>query len=228
MTQVDEQVRIPAPRRMPGDAEAALSSSERKHRAILRAAEELFLGAGFLGTNMDDVAAASGVSKQTVYKHFGSKEALFVELVSSMTLAAGDEVHRPGSIAGDEADVADFLRSYAERQLAVVLTPRLLQLRRLVIGEVGRFPGLARALAEAGPQRAIAGLADAFERRAARGELTVDDPGTAAATFNWLVMAAPLNDAMLLGDASIPSPEDQRRHAAEAVRVFLAAHGPRG
>jgi TetR/AcrR family transcriptional repressor of mexJK operon len=34
---------------------------------------------------MDEIAALSRVLKQTIYKHFMSKEALFVEIVSSMT-----------------------------------------------------------------------------------------------------------------------------------------------
>lgn len=221
MTQIDESGRTVRPAAWPEP-----SNSERKHQAILRAAEELFLGHGYLGANMDDIAAASGVSKQTVYKHFGSKEALFVELVSSMTTTAGDEVTAHVTTA-DDVGLAEYLADYAERQLAVVLRPRILQLRRLVIGEVARFPDLARTLAAAGPQRAIAGLAETIARRAERGELAVEDPVVAAATFNWLVMGAPLNDAMLLGDDAIPAPAAQRRHAAEAVRVFLAAYGVR-
>ena len=43
----------------------------------------MFLRDGYLGANMDELTALSGVSKQTVYAHFGSKEALFVELVGS-------------------------------------------------------------------------------------------------------------------------------------------------
>ena len=67
--------------------------SLRKRRAILEAATEVFLRSGYLGTNMDEIAALSEVSKQTVYKHFASKEALFVEIVTSMTGGAGDAVH---------------------------------------------------------------------------------------------------------------------------------------
>ena len=100
-----------------------------------------------------------------------------------------------------------------------------MQLRRLVIGEVGRFPELAKVLNERGPQRAIKALAAVFEQLADRGLLTVDDPLVAASQFNWLVMAAPLNQAMLLGDSAIPKPPALRRHASDSVRVFLAAYG---
>ena len=199
--------------------------SARKRRAVLDAAREVFLRGGYLGTNMDEIAALSGVSKQTVYKHFGSKEALFVEIVTSMTTGAGDTVHDrlPEPAEGD--DLAEYLREYAYRQLTVVLTPDLMRLRRLVIGEVPRFPELARVLHEGGPARAMRAMAALFERLAGEGRLAVDDPETAASHFNWLVMAEPVNRAMLLGDGAIPSQEELRRHAEDGVRVFLAAYG---
>lgn len=198
--------------------------SARKRRAILDAATEVFLKSGYLGTNMDEIAALSAVSKQTVYKHFSSKEALFVEIVSTMTDGASDAVHNEMPELEGE-DVAAYLVDYAVRQLTVVMTPRVMQLRRLVIGEVPRFPELARVLYERGPGRAMAALAAAFERLAARGLLAVEDSMLAAAHFNWLVMSAPLNRAMLLGDEAIPAPEELRRYAREGVRVFLAAYG---
>jgi len=201
------------------------NASARKHRAILEAAEEMFLRGGYLGTNMDELAALSQVSKQTVYKHFGSKEALFVELVTTMTDAAGDRVHNEVPDPADASEVPAYLQAYAERQLAVVMTPRLLQLRRLVIGEVARFPDLARALYESGPKRATSALAAVFARLDARGLLDVDDPDAAASQFNWIIMGEPINQAMLLGDAAIPGIAARRRHAAGAVSVFLAAYG---
>jgi TetR/AcrR family transcriptional regulator, mexJK operon transcriptional repressor len=199
--------------------------SARKHRAILDAAIKVFLKSGYLGANMDEIAALSEVSKQTIYKHFSSKEALFLEIVTSMTDAASNAVHNEIPEPTDRDDLAGFLEMYAYRQLTVVLTPRLMQLRRLVIGEVARFPELAKVLYERGPQRAISALAKALERLAARGLLTIDSPPVAASHFNWLVMSEPLNKAMLLGDAAIPKPSVLRRHAAEGVRVFLAAYG---
>ncbi|MET7756623.1 TetR/AcrR family transcriptional regulator [Streptomyces sp. NPDC005389] len=53
----------------------------RKRQAIVRAARDLFLREGF-GVGMDAIAAEAGVSKVTVYNHFGSKEALFTAVVA--------------------------------------------------------------------------------------------------------------------------------------------------
>lgn len=202
--------------------------SARKRRAILDAATEVFLRSGYLGTNMDEIAALSAVSKQTVYKHFSSKEALFVEIVSSMTTGAGDVVHNDVAQLGQDEDLAGYLVEYALRQLTVVLTPRIMQLRRLVIGEVTRFPELARVLYERGPARAMTMLATVFQSLAQRGLLQVGDPRVAAEHFNWLIMSAPLNRAMLLGDEAIPSKAELRRNAEAGVRVFLAAYGKAG
>lgn len=199
--------------------------SARKRRAILDAATEVFLQKGYLATNMDEIAALAAVSKQTVYKNFPGKETLFVEIVSSVTNRASDRVHNEMPDLAEGEDIADYLRRYAYRQLAIVLTPRVMQLRRLVIGEVGRFPELARALFEGGPRRAMAAIAVLFERLAARGLLAIDDPAVAASQFNWLIMGEPLNRAMLLGDEAIAKPAELRRHAAAGVRVFLASYG---
>lgn len=216
---------------MAGNAATAMGEAsgrtERKRQAILDAATELFLQHGFLGANMDEVAARAEVSKQTVYKQFESKEALFIAIVGRMTGAAGDEVQREIADLGEQDDPERQLLAYAEQQLLIVLTPRLMQLRRLVIGEANRFPALGRALHAGGPGRAVAGLTQALSRWTDRGLLDIADPAAAASHFNWLILGEPVNNAMFLGDASIPDAAALRRHAAEGVRVFFAAYGKR-
>jgi len=194
------------------------SRSARIHAAILAAAEEVFLRDGYVGASMDEVAGLARASKQTVYKHFGSKERLFVALVSSMTDAAGDRVGHEGEGGGA---VAPTLERLAAGMLDAVLTPRILRLRRLVIGEVNRFPELGRALHGHGPSRAIAGVERRLRAWVESGELPEHDCAAAAQRFNWMVMGAPLNDAMLLGDDAIPSAAARRAHAREAVAAFL-------
>lgn len=198
--------------------------SPRKRRAILGAATTVFLSNGYLGTSMDEIAALARVSKQTVYKHFADKERLFSEIVT----ATVDEIADPNTDEvlklKDTGDLERDLRDFARRQLRAVMEPRLLQLRRLIIGEAARFPQLGRLFYERGPKRTIEALAAMFEQLASRGALELDDPGLAAAHFNWLVMSIPLNQAMLLGEDEPATAAQLRRYADAGVRAFLAAY----
>lgn len=51
---------------------------------ILSAAQGIFLQNGFQGTSMQHLAAAVGISAPGIYKHFGSKEAVFSALVEPL------------------------------------------------------------------------------------------------------------------------------------------------
>ncbi|HWE31888.1 MAG TPA: TetR/AcrR family transcriptional regulator [Solirubrobacteraceae bacterium] len=199
--------------------------SERKRAAILDAGKEVFLRNGYVGTSMDEIAALARVSKQTVYKHFADKETLF----SAIVIGIVDEIADPNT---DEVlnlretdDVAGDLRKFARKQLGAVMEPRLLQLRRLIIGESGRFPQLGRLFYERGPGRTIDALADMFERLASRGELEFGDARIAAAHLNWLVMSIPLNQAMLLGQDEPATAAELDAYSNAGVQAFLAAYG---
>lgn len=190
----------------------------------MEAGTTAFLGNGYRGTTMDEIAALARVSKQTVYKHFADKERLFSEIVTAKV----DEIADPNTDEvlklGDTGDLERDLRRFARSQLRAVMDPGLLQLRRLVIGESGRFPQLGRLFYERGPGRTIDALASAFERLASRGVLELSDPALAAAHFNWLVMSIPLNQAMLLGEDEPATLTELNRYADVGVRAFLGSH----
>jgi TetR/AcrR family transcriptional regulator, mexJK operon transcriptional repressor len=207
----------------PGEFEDERRSA-RKRRAILEAATTAFLRSGYLGTSMDEIATLASVSKQTVYKHFADKEHLF----SAIVMATVEEIADPNADEAlnlsDAGDPERDLRDFARRQLRAVMNPRLLQLRRLVIGEASRFPHLGRLFYERGPGRSVDALATRFERLASRGALRLDDACLAAAHFNGLVMSIPLNRAMLLGEDEPATPAELDQYADAGVRAFLAAY----
>src|SRR5580658_8428431 len=55
-------------------------SGEQRKAAIVRAALPLFARKGYAETTTKELARAAGVSEPLLYKHFPSKEALYVEI----------------------------------------------------------------------------------------------------------------------------------------------------
>lgn len=57
-------------------------SNETAH-LILSTARQLFAARGFDGVSINDIATASGVSKANIFHHFGSKQALYMEVLKT-------------------------------------------------------------------------------------------------------------------------------------------------
>lgn len=200
------------------------SRSDRKRAVILASAREQFLVNGFLGTSMDEVAARAAVSKQTVYKHFTDKETLFREVVGDVVRVRDGGIPEDFLVEG-EGSFEERLRIFARFFLRGVMLPEVLQLRRLVIGEVGRFPELGRALYDLGPKRAAEQLAKALSKAANHLGVTLPDSAIAAEHLLCLVLSLPLDRQMLLGDDNSLSDVALNRYADEGVNVFLRAYG---
>lgn len=194
---------------------------------IREAAARLFLVKGYAATSMDDVAAAAQVSKQTIYTHFANKDELFADLVLGNAGRVDKFAATIGTVMAAASDTPSGLRALARAYVRIVVRPEVLQLRRLVIGEAGRFPELARSYFELVIQRTYQLIAALLRDLAERGELYVEDPLTAAYHFAWLTLGRPLDDAMFLGTDEALAGIDLDAVADAGVGVFLAAYAAR-
>jgi AcrR family transcriptional regulator len=79
--------------------ESKLLPRAERRDAIFHGAARAFATSGFAHTSMEDVAAASGITKLIVYRHFGSKEELYREILQEVFDRLGqelrDELARP-------------------------------------------------------------------------------------------------------------------------------------
>jgi TetR/AcrR family transcriptional repressor of mexJK operon len=192
--------------------------------AIREAAAALFLEKGYQGTSMDDIAAAAHISKQTIYTHFADKEQLFSELVLGNTERVDEFVQSLVQAVRDAPDSRAALHELARSYIRIVAQPEVLRLRRLVIGESGRFPDVARAYYEQVPQRMYSALTDLLRELAERGDLQVEDPEVAAHQLAWLIVGVPMDQGMFLGADGSMTDADLDRIADAGVATFLAAH----
>lgn len=210
----------------PVEPEDAEQRASRKRLQIRQAAVGEFLRNGYAGTSMDEIAAAAKVSKQTVYKHFGSKEELFTAIIEATVGDVMNEVfERVSSPQDRHGELAGQLLTTGRRLIALIMQPELLALRRLVTGEADRFPQLGEAWWRGGPARLMAGLTERLRQAASDGELVIDDPQLAAEQLQWLILAIPLNRAMLCPGQAYAT-EELHRYSDAGVRTFLAAHRP--
>jgi TetR/AcrR family transcriptional regulator, mexJK operon transcriptional repressor len=167
-----------------------------KRRAIIDAAQRVFLAQGFAGSSVDAIAAAAGVSKQTIYNHFGDKEALFravVDAVQSEFAADFHDAGLEGRLAASD-DLGDDLRQIGRRWVAAVLQEHVAALRRLVLAEQDRHPWLFDEWQQPRPalERALRG---AISKQAERGALDVTDVGLAVDQLLLVVITAALTRA---------------------------------
>ena len=199
----------------------------RSRAAVLEAAAALFMRDGYVGTSVDDVAAAAQVSKRTLYNNFAGKEALFREVILSLTGQAAEFAAEAAAELADPDDLEAALLALARRLATRTVAPQVVSLRRLVIGEAHRFPDLAAEYYELAPGRVIATLATALEVLASQGRLTVEDPPRAAEQLAFLILGPALDRSLFDGRDKAPDAAALTGAAEAGVRTFLAAHGAR-
>lgn len=121
---------------------------------ILNAAQSVFARHGFRQTAMSMVADEAGLSRQALYHHFASKEALFAALVDALhetALAAAKAAVRSGGTAADT--IADVMTAY----------------RQSLLSRLSGSPFMAELIEESGRQcgPAVAAFAKRFDKHLA-------------------------------------------------------------
>ena len=149
---------------------------EERRASILRGAADAFARSGFAPTSMDDVAAACGVTKLIVYRHFGAKEDLYRAILQQVFDRLGEELEA-GLASGSS-------RGLGARTLLVVARedPAAFTLLWRHAAREPQFADYAAELREVsvGVVRSIAALD--------RGDPLLDR-WMAEALFGWLVEA---------------------------------------
>ena len=198
-----------------------------KRAAILEAAKRLFLVQGFTGVSKDQIAAEAGVSKLTVYSHFGDKDALFAEAVRAHCVQ-----QLPDSLfeAADAAPLREGLLQIARAFFAMLSGPEALAGHRIMCTPQVVDSHMPLLFWEAGPQRVLDSLAQVLRHHVDAGELQIQDVEVAAAQFFTLAKGE-LHARMVFGccdgGRSEPLQHEVEAQLEAAVDLFLRGYAPR-
>ena len=204
-------------------AKAGRPKSEQKAEAILSAAGERFLASGFQGTSMDEVAQRAGVSKQTVYSHFASKEALFKACIRAKVAGYGfDETTEV-----DDKDLRAALLTLTRRFVDLLFDPEVVAMHRLVMGESASQPRIAELFFESGPRRTQAAVTAFLQAQVQKGRLQIDPGRLRYAAMQLLNTAVGMYQLQLwLGLRASVAQGELETHLQRVVDDFLHLYLP--
>lgn len=193
----------------------------KKHIAILRSAIQLFLKNGYAKTSMDAIALRAKVTKQTVYSHYTSKDALFTAIINELA-----QKHSPSAQpqTGKRQSVEERLYEMGLNFLNMVSSSEGLSSARLVIAEAHRYPKLAQRYYENGSRRILNLLAAYLEQENKDGRLHIPVPGSAASYF-FSMLKGNYYLRVLLNIKPLPSAGEKESHVRECVDIFMRLYG---
>ena len=157
-------------RAMPGyEGRDGASSGRRslaRQRAVLEAARSLLIEKGYAAVTVDEIAKRAGTSKQTFYRWWPGKGALYLELYERLV--------PPEILEADKGGLAADLRAVLTELFAVYAATGVGRALAGLVGEMTGDPALATRIRGDYLARRRAMLWKLFDRAASRGELRPD------------------------------------------------------
>lgn len=192
-------------------------ADEAKRAAIIDAAAHAFFDIGYAAATIEGIAAGAGVSKVTVYNHFGDKRGLLCASVAHEC----EKIRGQFAIPGEGGSLRERLLAIGTAMVAFLSREEMVQFERRIAAETEHEPEIGLAFLENGPRRMKAAFAAVLEHAVARGELDIADSGLAAEQFASMCKG--------MGDLErrFGAPRDpvlDRRRIEGAVEVFLRAY----
>jgi AcrR family transcriptional regulator len=187
--------------------------AEQTQRAVVEAAQRLFVEKGWTATGMREVAAAAGVALETVYSHFSSKRGLLRAVTDAAVVGDDAEVplaQRPEFLAIGQGRRPARIRAAAQLLTAVQL----------------RTAAMAKLLREAAPAdgeiaEMLHSTRDRQRRDVARAlELIVGRPPTATERDGAWAIASP-EVFLLLVEGSGWAPEEYEAWVAATLEGVI-------
>ena len=197
-----------------------------KRAAILEAAKALFIRNAFAGTSMDAVAAEAGVSKLTVYSHFGDKDNLFREVIRARIQdLVPEDIFR----YEPQMDVREMLLKIALHHAHLECDVQNVGTFRAILSDCRQGnPRYGKLMWEEGPDRTHGLMERLLQHAVDGGKLDIPNAKRASAQFFSLIKGELLLRRMFgCEDCAQSYAAEIEQTARDGVDMFLRAYLPR-
>jgi TetR/AcrR family transcriptional repressor of mexJK operon len=192
-----------------------------KQDAVLAAAQEVFLEAGYAAASMDAVASRANVSKATIYAHFDNKRALFEAMIASRCEAAFKGLQ----VSASYSDAHQALYELGVHFIRLIMDPEAVALHRVILGESPRLPEVGEAFYTVGPTRARQRLMELYRDLTSRGLLSMPEEDMPLMTSLFVgMLKSDMHMRAILGQPADPNITIEQI-AEGAASLIIARYG---
>lgn len=195
-------------------SEPRSTRAARTRARILQAARDLLEERGYHGVGLASVAAAAGVSRQSIYLHFGSKRELLLALVAEVDEREG--LPRLAEAVDQAPSARAALHSFVD--LVAELTPRVYRTAAVLEAERRSSPEADAAWVDRMSRRRLR-CAAIVSRLAAEGRLASGWSQSDAADLLWAMTGLRVWEDLVVHRGW--SSTDFRRHVGEVLERAL-------
>ena len=192
------------------------AASRARREAVVAAATEEFFEHGYQLTSMDQIAERAETTKRTLYDYFGSKEALFSEVITHASQHFVETLPRPEDLPDDPKR---GLCRFANQVRSLVSGDHAIRFERTVIAEAERHPQFGRDLYDTGVLGAEKILATYIDGQIDAGRLRAHDSRVTAQVIVDLATNSALRQ--LFAAQHEDSDELAVKAIEEAVDLFI-------
>ena len=210
--QTDRQKAEPVVKKMRKDA-------IQKRKELIKHATEMFLEMGYEKASMNNLVKRSGSSKSTIYKHFRSRQALFIAVLDEKIR---DHLAPMENLELTTLSIEEGLKLIGTTGMKVITSKDFVNLCRIIYAESERNPYFGKTYYEHGPKRGLAGVVKYLSTMVELGRIRCADPAMAAEYFWGIILYRHMRER-LCGVKGPLSAKEQKDHVDKAVDSFISA-----
>ncbi len=200
------------------------SRALKKKEQIQLAAKRLFLEKGFSNTSMDAITKEAGVSKQTVYVYYESKEDLlydvFQNLIGQIDIESKFQLTQKIEINNID-DLTRLLEMVAEKISQNLVQPEYLGMARIILSEISYFPQLGELFKQAVPTQVIGTIRGILSYANKKDVINIQEADTEVIAR---MLIGPLLTYILLDGLLVPKDQvtvPSREKIASIIHYFI-------
>ncbi len=196
--------------------------SDSKKNDILNIASDIFLEKGYARASVNEMYRRSGISKETFYRYFESKEQLFLSVVDKELESYWQGLAILDDVPADQ-DPRTTLSVVGSAIVNYMFSKRIMAMRQLIFSETENHPGIGELYYNHGPRRAYKALNTYFEKQREKGVRWRVPSKTLAENFVAILLHR-ITLEYQCGVKTARSKAATKRHTNKVVQDFLDAY----